>query len=90
MKAQDFLAKDPAEWNDDPSYQELKTAASTIKVVNDTAERAIALMQQYNSMNSSLTKNEEQKQYLLRLAERHRKQYLTCGKSALLNTGSGH
>jgi len=33
-----------------------------MKVVNDSAERAIALMQQYNS---SLTKNEEQKQYLL-------------------------
>jgi len=55
MKAQDFLAKDPAEWDDDPSYQELKTAASSMKVVNDTAERAIALMQQYNS---SLTKKE--------------------------------
>jgi len=33
-----------------------------MKVVNNSAERAIALMQQYNS---SLTKNEEQKQYLL-------------------------
>jgi len=82
MKAQDFLTKDLAEWNDDPSYQELKTAASTM---NDTAVRAIAMMQQYNS---SLTKNKEQKQYLLRLVERHRKQYPTCAKSTLLNTGS--
>ena len=24
MKVQDFLTKDPAKWNDDPSYQELK------------------------------------------------------------------
>ena len=87
MKAQDFLAKDPAEWNDDPSYQELNKAASAMKVVNDTAERAIALMQHYNS---SLTKNEEQKQYLLRLVERHRKQYPTCAKSTLLDTGSAH
>ena len=62
MKAQNFMAKDPTEWNDDPSYQELKTAASKMMVVNDSTERAIALMQQYNS---SLTKNEEQKQYLL-------------------------
>jgi len=84
MKVQDFLTKDLAEWNDDPSYQELKTAASTM---NDTAERAIALMQQYTS---SLTKNKEQKQYLLRLVERHRKQYATCAKSTLLNTGSEH
>jgi len=62
MKAQIFLVKDPTEWNDDRSYKDLKTAASKMKVVNDSAERAIALMQQYNS---SLTKNEELKQYLL-------------------------
>ena len=44
-KAQNFLANEPAEWND----QELKTAASKIKFVNDNAERAIALMPLYNS-----------------------------------------
>ena len=55
-KAQNFLATDLTEWNDDPLYQELKTAASKIKVMNDSAERAIAMVQQYNS---SLTKNEE-------------------------------
>jgi len=55
-----------------------------MKVVNDSAERAIALMQQYNS---SLTQNEEQKQFLLCLVEKHRKQYPTCTKSALMNTG---
>jgi len=87
MNAQNFLAKDLKEWNDDPSYQELKTSASKMKVMNDSAERAISLMQQYNS---SLTKNEEQKQYLLHLVERHRKQYPTCSKSTLLNMGSGH
>jgi len=40
-----------------------------MKVVNDSAERAIALMQQYNSF---LTKNEEQKQFLLCLAKRQK------------------
>jgi len=87
MKAQIFLVKDPTKWNDDPSYKELKTAVSEMKVVNESAERAIALMQQYNS---SLTKNEEQKQYHLQLVERHRKQYPTCAKSTVLNMGSGH
>jgi len=80
MKVQNFLAKDPTEWNDDPSYQELKTAASKMKLLNDTTQSTIALMQQYNS---SLTKNKEQKQYLLCLVERHRKQYPTCAKSSL-------
>jgi len=48
-KAQNFLANELAEWNDDPLYQELKTAASKIKVVNDNAERAMKLMTLYNS-----------------------------------------
>jgi hypothetical protein len=68
--AQGFLVKDPVEWNDDPMYQNFKIAAFAMTVINDSAERAIALMQQYNA---SLTKNVEQKQYLLRLVKRHRK-----------------
>jgi len=68
------MAKDPTEW-----LLGTLQAASTMKVVNDSAERAIALMQQYNL---SLTKNEEQKQ-LLCLVEKHKKQYPTCTKSAL-------
>jgi len=83
--AKSFLAKDPKEWSDDPSYQELHRAVSTMKVVNDPAERAIALMQQYNS---SLTKNEEQKQYLLRLVERHRQNYPSCAKTELMKMSS--
>ena len=56
-----------------------------MKVVNDTAERGIALMQQYNS---SLTKNEEQKQFLLRLVERHRKTFPSSAKSTLMKMGN--
>ena len=70
--AQSFLAKDPGEWSDDLFNQELRRAASTMTVVNDSAERAIALMQTYNA---SLTKNEEHKHFLLQLVQRHRK---TC------------
>lgn len=43
-KAASFLAKDPEEWNDDPSYTALKKAASSMRVVNDAAERGIALI----------------------------------------------
>jgi len=42
-----------------------------MKVVRDCAERGIALVEEYNS---SLTKDEEQKQFLLRLVDLHRKQ----------------
>ena len=43
-----------------------------MKVVNDSAKRAIALMTRYNL---SMAKNEEQMQQLIRLVERHQKQY---------------
>ena len=85
LKAHNFLMKSPEEWLDDPDYNELKNAASLMKVVNDTAERGIALMQQYNS---SLTKNEEQKQFLLRLVERHRKTFPSSAKSTLMKMGN--
>ena len=41
-----------------------------MKVVNDCSERGIALIQTFNT---SITKNEEQFQYLLRLVQLHKK-----------------
>jgi len=56
-----------------------------MKVVNDPAERATALMQQYNS---SVTKNEEQKQCLLCLVESHQQNDPSCAKSELMKLGT--
>ena len=53
-----------------------------LKVVNDTAERGIALIQSYNS---ALTKDETQKQYLLQLVSSHRKQFPAQTKAAVMN-----
>ena len=55
VESSEFSGEVPR-WLDDPDYNELKHAASVMKVGNDTAERGIALMQLYNS---SLTRNEE-------------------------------
>lgn len=44
----------------------------TLSTVNDHAERGIALMQQFNL---ALTKDEEQRQYLLQVVESHRKEH---------------
>lgn len=41
-------------------------------VVNDCAERGIASVQKFNS---SVTKNQNQKHYFLRLVDLHRQQY---------------
>src|SRR6218665_2542627 len=79
-KAQSFFLRDREEWCDDPSYQDLRMTLSTTTVMNDSAERATALMQQYNM---PLTKNEEQKQFILRIVNHHRKTYQSCSRATL-------
>ena len=80
-KAQSFLPKDVDEWSENASFQELKTSALAVMVVNDSAEKAIALMERYNC---TLTKNEEQKQLLLHLVRQHRETYPTSSKATLM------
>ena len=58
-RARAFLGKDPSQWSSDPTFKSLKEEAMKLRVVNDTAERRIALIQTYNK---SLTKDEDQKQ----------------------------
>jgi len=65
----------------DNSYQYLSECVCRMEVVNDTAERSIALIEKYNE---SLTKDEDQKQFLLRLVQHHRQMYPTSSKSAML------
>ena len=50
------------------SFQTVKS----LRVVNDVAERAVALVQEYNRCT---TKDEEQFQCLLQIVQEHRKQY---------------
>lgn len=75
-----FLKKDPATWEEDESFHDLKRRAKSLLVVNDTAERGIALIKKYNA---TLTKDEEQKQYILRLVCQHRKDVPTPSKKNL-------
>ena len=51
-----------------------------LKVVNDNAERAVSLIQTFNN---TITKNEEQKQYLLKIVLEHRKAFPTPAKKFL-------
>lgn len=79
-RARAFLGKDPSQWSSDPTFKSLKEEAMKLRVVNDTAERGIALIQTYKS----LTKDEDQKQYLLRLVDKHRKACPHPTKQALM------
>jgi len=65
-----FLSKPPAQWNEDESYQIAKHRVQHLRVVNDTAERGVKLFEDYNAM---LTRDEEEKQFLLQVVEANRK-----------------
>lgn len=81
-EAKSFLLKPPTLWSDDAIFQDMSAKVKLLKVVNDTAERGIALIQSYNS---ALTKDETQKQYLLQLVSSHRKQFPAPTKGAVMN-----
>jgi len=68
----DFLAKDPSEWENDDSFQSAHQVLSKVAAVNDFAERGVSLIQDYNHI---LTKDEEQRQFLLQVVEFHRQHF---------------
>lgn len=76
----DFFYKDVETWNEDPDYIAAKNIVHSLRVVNDIAERGVALMEEYNKL---ITTNEEQKQYLLLLVKEYRKKYPNTNKSTL-------
>lgn len=77
----DFLNVDIAIWPIHESYQNNLQFFNLLKVVNDVAERNIALISQYNQR---LTKDEEQFQGLLQTVKKHRQDYPNCMKKNLL------
>jgi hypothetical protein len=75
-----FLDEDVETWKDLPSFNAAKGIVQNLRVVNDTAERGIALASTFNSL---LTTQEDQKQYLLQVVEDHRKRYPKATKAIL-------
>ena len=69
------------ECESDPVCLEMQQKVRQMKVVNDCAERGIALITTYNSC---ITKDEDQKQYLLRLVDLHRKTFSEASKAMLM------
>lgn len=78
-----FMAEDPAAWAANPAYVEAVRGVESLQVVNDTAERGVALIQKFNRKH---TQNEEQLQYLLLVVQDHRKLVGDFTKSTLSNT----
>jgi len=64
--SKEFLKIDPVEWKNTLEYNNARDIISSIKVINDTAERNVKLMEDFNQ---KITKNEEQKQFLLQVRQ---------------------
>ena len=75
-----FLKEDPDTWVTNPDYLKAEEVVRELRVVNDTAERGVALMQEYNAL---LTKDEEQMQFALQVVKEHRKHYPDSKKATL-------
>jgi hypothetical protein len=75
-----FLDESPSTWENNSSFAEAKAAVYSLKAVNDTAERAVKLMQDFNGL---ITPEEEQKQFLLKCVQEHRQLYPDCKKATL-------
>lgn len=78
----DFIEKEVEDWDADKEYMKSKGIVKSLKVVNDIAERGVALIQEYNKI---LTLNEDQKQYLLLLVKTFRQKFPNYKKSTLLS-----
>lgn len=75
-----FLDIHPDLWETNQDYIECKKILKSLKVVNDVAERGVALITTYNRC---LTRNEEQKQFLLQLIQYHRQKFPKSTKTIL-------
>lgn len=78
----DFLALHPGLWETNGNYKNQKEKIRYLMVVNDCAERAVAL---YGTFKGELTKKEGQRQSLLQVVERNRKTYSTLSKAEIVN-----
>ena len=70
-----FLYKCSSSWETNAIFLEAKNAVYLNKAVNDTAEKAVKLTQDFQTL---ITVEEEQKQYLLRCVRERWKMYPDC------------
>ena len=75
-----WLTKRVSEWKFDEDYNQVKYFVSTVKVVNDSCERAVAMATEYGNI---LTKDSEMRRKILQIVEHNRKNFPDCSKKTL-------
>lgn len=79
--SRDFMQTDPSTWSEKDTFKKCFQIVTKLKVVNDTAERGVKLMEDYNKL---ITRNEDQKQYLLQVVQDYRRRFPDSKKETLL------
>ena len=72
---------DPKTWEEIAEFCYTKAIVKSVKVINDTAERSVALM---STFNQPITKTESEMQKLIQVVEDNRKRIPDCRKSILM------
>ncbi|KAK2705764.1 hypothetical protein QYM36_015958 [Artemia franciscana] len=75
-----FLTVDPDLWEDRHDYKLASETVRSLKVINDHAERGVALIQEYSGF---VTQDESQLQFLLQVVNEHRRVYPDSRKQTL-------
>ena len=70
-----LLKKHPKLWQEDPNFNHGLETVSSLKVVNDSAERGVALIKAFND---SISSNEEQKKFLLQVVQKHHSDFFNA------------
>ena len=78
-----FLDVDPCHWNENQDFVQARVSVTALRVVNDTAERGVALIQEFTK--SGRTKSEEHLQFMLQIVEDNRSKFPTASKRRLMN-----
>ena len=75
-----FLLQDPTSWKTDQHYTMAHSVLGHLSVVNDRAERSVALIQ---DLNKKLTQEDDQLQFLVQVVADYRKKFQMSTKENL-------
>jgi hypothetical protein len=79
-----LLQLDPEMWGENEDFKLASETLHAMKVVNDHAERGVALIQEFSCL---ITRDESQLQYLLQVVQEHRRAYPDSRKQTLVGLG---
>ena len=75
-----WLTRPVSEWESHSDFQKVKAFVSTVKVVNDSCERAIALAKDYYAI---LTKDSRVRRMICQVVEQDRREFPDVSKKTL-------